>query len=537
MIQVRDVRKVFNMGRPNEFVALDGVSLAVEARKATVLKGPSGSGKTTLLSLLGCMARPTSGRIHFMEREITSLPEHFLTEIRRRSFGFIFQQFNLIRGITALENVMVPAYPTGEKYSMLRSRAMDLLELFGVAGKAASMPWPQSEAGVRSVEGLEEAEMMRPAGEKLDKLADPQEVIAKDSVLWEVIRTYRELGIHRRGIPKALGGMLEDMDPMTNLLIGEELGYDDAGLAISFGAGGMPFAYAALFPHPKLQEMARAYAEDTKGELIGCWAITEPDHGSDWVMGGADPRTGPSVRGIKKGDEYIVTGQKSAWVSNGTIATHAVLHVGLEPEQGMQGQGLAIIPLDLPGITRGKPLDKIGQRPLNQGEIYFEEVKIPKEYMVVTPEMGIMEGMGEAILAGANGGMGITFAGLAKAAYDEAFRYANERIQGGVPILQHQNIRLKLFRMFTLVEAARAATRRMALYNAAHQPPSAPHAVACKVFSTETAFQVASEAIQIFGGYGLSREYPVEKMFRDARAAMIEDGVNETLSLAAVQYL
>jgi len=138
MIEVRDVRKVFNMGKPNEFVALDGVSLAIEARKATVLKGPSGSGKTTLLSLLGCMARPTSGRIHFMEREITSLPERFLTEIRRRSFGFIFQQFNLIRGITALENVMVPAYPTGEKYSMLRSRAMDLLELFGVAGKAAS---------------------------------------------------------------------------------------------------------------------------------------------------------------------------------------------------------------------------------------------------------------------------------------------------------------------------------------------------------------------------------------------------------------
>ena len=91
--------------------------------------------------------------------------------------------------------------------------------------------------------------------------------------------------------------------------------------------------------------------------------------------------------------------------------------------------------------------------------------------------------------------------------------------------------------MFTMVEAARAATRRMALYNAVNQPPSAAHAVACKCFSTETAFQVASEAIQIFGGNGLSREYPVEKMFRDARAAMIEDGVNESLSLAAVEYL
>jgi alkylation response protein AidB-like acyl-CoA dehydrogenase len=380
-------------------------------------------------------------------------------------------------------------------------------------------------------------EVMRPAGEKLDKLADPKDVIAKGSVLWDVIRTFRELGIHRRSIPKALGGMLEDVDPMSNVLIGEEMGYADAGLTISLGAGGMPFAYAALFPNPKLQELARAYAADTKGELIGCWAITEPDHGSDWVMAGNNPKTGPSVRGVLKGDEFIVNGQKAAWVSNGTIATHAVFHVGLDPEKGMQGQGLAIIPLDLPGITKGKPLDKIGQRPLNQGEIFFEEVKIPKEYMIITPDMGIMQGMGEAILAAANGGMGITFAGLAKAAYDEAYKYANERVQGGVPIIQHQNIQLKIFKMFTLVEAARAATRRMARYNAVNMPPSGAHAVACKCFSTETAFQVASEAIQIFGGNGLSREYPIEKIFRDARAAMIEDGVNETLSLAAVQYL
>jgi len=142
LIQIREVRKVYNMGRPNELVAIDGVSLAVDAHRATVLKGPSGSGKTTLLSLLGCMARPTSGRISLMDREITSLPERFLTDIRRRSFGFIFQQFNLIKGITALENVMVPAYPTGEKYSSLKKRAAELLDLFDVGRKAsAKVEW------------------------------------------------------------------------------------------------------------------------------------------------------------------------------------------------------------------------------------------------------------------------------------------------------------------------------------------------------------------------------------------------------------
>ena len=381
------------------------------------------------------------------------------------------------------------------------------------------------------------AEVMRPAGIELDKLHDPSDVIAEDSVLWDVIKKHREIGLHKRNIPKALGGMMEDVDPMSGLLIGEEMGYADAGLAISLGASGMPFWLASMFPHPRIQEMAHAYVEDSKGELNGCWAITEPDHGSDWIMRNDDPKCGPSVRGVLKGDEYIVNGEKSSWVSNGTFATHAVFHVGLDPSKGMEGQGLALIPLDLPGISRGKPLDKIGQRPLNQGSIIFEDARIPKDYMVITPESGIMEGAGETILAGANGGMGVVFAGLAKAAFDEAFKYTRERIQGGVPIIEHQNIRLKLFKMFTMVEAARAAARRMTMYNAVNQPPSAAHAVACKCFSTETAFQVASEAIQILGGYGLTREYPIEKMFRDARASMIEDGVNETLSLAAVEYL
>jgi putative ABC transport system ATP-binding protein len=135
MIQLVNIKKVFNVGNPNEFVALEGVSLTVDSQKVTVFKGPSGSGKTTLLSLLGCMARPTSGRIMLFDREITSLPERFLTEIRRTTFGFIFQQFHLIKGITALENVMVSAYPGGEKISSLRKRAMNLLELLDLSSK------------------------------------------------------------------------------------------------------------------------------------------------------------------------------------------------------------------------------------------------------------------------------------------------------------------------------------------------------------------------------------------------------------------
>ncbi len=138
MIILKNITKVFNQGKPNEFTAVQGVSLFIESNKVTVIKGPSGSGKTTLLSLIGCMARPTSGRIHLLDREITSLPERFLTEIRQKTFGFIFQQFNLVKGITALENVIIPAYPLGEKYSSLKKRAIHLLDMLGVAAKATS---------------------------------------------------------------------------------------------------------------------------------------------------------------------------------------------------------------------------------------------------------------------------------------------------------------------------------------------------------------------------------------------------------------
>lgn len=142
MIELKQVRKVYNAGKPSEYIALHGIDLLLEPQKVTVLKGPSGSGKTTLLSLLGCMTRPTSGRIHVFGKEITSLPERFLTDVRRKTFGFIFQQFQLIKGITALENVMLPAYPSGEKRSVLKQRAENLLEILNLSHKAdAKIQW------------------------------------------------------------------------------------------------------------------------------------------------------------------------------------------------------------------------------------------------------------------------------------------------------------------------------------------------------------------------------------------------------------
>ncbi|RJP84059.1 MAG: acyl-CoA dehydrogenase [Desulfobacteraceae bacterium] len=379
--------------------------------------------------------------------------------------------------------------------------------------------------------------VMRPAGIELDRLSNPADVVKKESVLWDVFKGFREMDLHSLQIPKRLGGTADDLDPMAAIRITEQLGYADAGLTISLGVSSLPFNMAAMFPMPEMQELAKDYCADKSGKMIGCWAITEPDHGTDWSLGGSKPKCGPSVTAILKGDEYIVNGEKSEWVSNGTIATHAVLHVGLYPERGMEGQGLAIIPLDLPGISRGKPLDKMGQRPLNQGAIIFQDARIPKKFMVV-PNPDFLKATAGQGLANVNGGMSIVFAGLAKAAYDEAYRYTRKRIQGGMPIFEHKNIKLKLMQMFTQVEAARANARRMALYNLKNpMNPSVVHAVAAKCFSTETATQVASDAMQIFGGYGLAKEYPIEKIFRDARASMIEDGVNEVLAIKATEFM
>jgi alkylation response protein AidB-like acyl-CoA dehydrogenase len=231
----------------------------------------------------------------------------------------------------------------------------------------------------------------------------------------------------------------------------------------------------------------------------------------------------------------VIRGQKSAWVSNGTIATVAALFCTIEPSHGFSGGGVALVPLDLPGVSRGKPLDKLGQRALNQGEIFFDGVRIPAEYMVVG-EQGYAA-IVNRILTMANSAMGTIFVGVARAALEHAIEYAKHRIQGGRPIFEHQSVRSRLFKMFTRVEAARSLARRVTIYNNSQEEGLLHYSIASKTFSTTTAFEVASEALQIFGGNGLTRSFPIEKLLRDARASMIEDGCNEVLALVGATRL
>lgn len=168
MIVLENVRKTFNAGRPSEVSALRGVSLRIASEAVTVLVGPSGSGKTTLLTIIGCMARPTAGRVRLGEREITSLPERFLTQVRRQSFGFVFQQPNLIKGLSVVENVMLPAYPLGAPRRHLHRRALDLLDLLQLQHRSYS-----------NVEWLSGGEAQR-AGIARALINDPEIIIADE---------------------------------------------------------------------------------------------------------------------------------------------------------------------------------------------------------------------------------------------------------------------------------------------------------------------------------------------------------------------
>lgn len=142
MIELHGVRKIHNEGKANALAAVDGIDLTLQEGEAAALVGPSGSGKTTLLTLIGCLARPTEGRVFLKGENISRLPERFLAKVRRHTFGFVFQRFNLLRGLTVLENVLLPAYPTGRPLAPLKREAMALLERFDLADKAhAKTEW------------------------------------------------------------------------------------------------------------------------------------------------------------------------------------------------------------------------------------------------------------------------------------------------------------------------------------------------------------------------------------------------------------
>ncbi len=365
-------------------------------------------------------------------------------------------------------------------------------------------------------------EVLRPMGTELDEMS-ADDGIAPESPLWSALEQASGLGLNVKA-------MLE-LGPLERerilLIAAEELSRGEPGLAGMILVSQMPGLYSALAGNMEMVDYC-----DGK---LGCWGITEPDHGSDSLdpdgsIAAVDGEYGrPNCVARIEGDKIIVNGQKSAWVSGGTVAEVCALYCHYE-ENGETRPGISVIvPLDLPGVTKGKALEKLGLRALNQGEIYFDSVEVPISHLLAGPDEYV--DFVRHTLAEANVHVANMAVGIARAAYEHAHAYAHERKQGGQAIIKHQSVRYRLFHMFRKVEASRALVRRVATYNATAPEAALQGSISAKVTATQHAFEVASDAVQIFGGNGLTREYPVEKLLRDARAMLIADGCNEVLAL------
>jgi alkylation response protein AidB-like acyl-CoA dehydrogenase len=381
-------------------------------------------------------------------------------------------------------------------------------------------------------------EVMRPASKKLEQLT-PEEAIADDSPLWPFLKTAYELGYHKVIFPEEVGGM--GLTPLQQAIVMEEMGWGSNGLCIQLGAAGAAALGGLMSMNPVLlEEFTIPFCNCTDGSIRGCWAVTEPDHGSDTLGFGepffSSPEVRPSCKARRHGKEWVINGQKSAWISGAPVATHCLAHIQIDPSRGFAGIGMAIVPLDLPGCSKGKAHEMLGMRDLNQCELFFDDVRIPAHYMFLD-NADYYFPFGKQILAGFNMTVACYATGLARAAFEEAFTYCQQRVQGGSLLKEHYSIKVKVFEMFSRVEACRALTRRAVQLNGSIFPGFPEYSIAAKTMATEMAFQNAHDAISVFGASGLSKEYITEKLFRDARENLVADGTTETLRKVGGHFL
>jgi alkylation response protein AidB-like acyl-CoA dehydrogenase len=390
-------------------------------------------------------------------------------------------------------------------------------------------PLSEEESAIQQTMHRFAKDVLRPLGTELDKMTAEQ-VVAPGSPYYSLWPEFAKLGLD----PAAMASLPPEMALRIESMISEELGWGDSGLAVSIGAGSMALEVASASGNQELLDL-------TIGR-IGCWIGTKPDFGSDFQIfdmqrdwpAGVPGNTGNLWGQVGK-DEIVINGQSSAWVSNGAVAQVAIAYMsadygnGRHDEDGRPHGVAAIVPLDLPGVTRGKPLEKIGQRALPQGEIYFDNVRIPKRFAIALKDD--YDGNFASAWSHAGTHMAHIFTGVARAAFEHALQYCHERRQGGRLLIDHQLTRYRLGDMLRRIEMARATARRVHAF-ARLSPQTHPYITASgKVTATEEAMKVVHEAFQLFGGVGTTREYPIEKLFRDVRSALIEDGENYTLTM------
>jgi alkylation response protein AidB-like acyl-CoA dehydrogenase len=285
--------------------------------------------------------------------------------------------------------------------------------------------------------------------------------------------------------------------------------------------------------------------EDKEGKYHGCWAITEPEHGSDTCLAPHSRKPEEFGKGqvtaTLDGDEWVINGAKSSWVSSAPAATHALLHVFFPPDANLGRGGMCIVPLDIDGVTKGSPIDKLGYRDCPQGELVFDNVRIPEEYMLLSAGDLYPTTMG-ALVSTTSCGMNALWTGVLRAIFEEAMRYAKTRVQGGKPLIEHSSIKLQIYKIFEKLQVSKVYGRKLTehvwgkVLKGEFDVPVQQSYVA-QIIAKRYAFEAAHEALQIHGGYGLTKEFLIEKLFRDARHGIIMDYTTDVLGLAVVEEL
>jgi alkylation response protein AidB-like acyl-CoA dehydrogenase len=328
----------------------------------------------------------------------------------------------------------------------------------------------------------------------------------------ELLKELGNLGFMGILFPEEYGGA--GLGYVDFEIIIEELARVDPSIALSVAAhNGLCTSHIYKFGN---EEQKKKYVPDlASGKKIGAWALTEPSSGSD--------ASGLLTTAEKDGDSYVLNGSKN-FITHGLYGETAVVMAITDKDKGKKGISAFILEKDTPGFIVGKKENKLGMRSCETSQLTFEDCKVPAENLIGEEGMGFIQSL--QILEGGRISIASLSVGLAQGCLDESVKYANEREQFGKPLSKFQATQFKFADMQTNIEAARMLTLRAA-YMKDKGVPNKKEAAIAKLFASEIAEKAASEAVQIHGGYGFIKDYPVEKYYRDVKLLTIGEGTSE----------
>jgi len=321
-----------------------------------------------------------------------------------------------------------------------------------------------------------------------------------------------ELGLHGICFPEKYGGA--DGDYLSYILAAEEICKADAGIGVSYMAT-VSLCSWPIFAYGSEEQKQKYLVPMVEGKKVGAFALTEPNAGTDAAS--------QQTVAVDKGDHYLLNGSK-IFITNGGEAEINVVFAMTDKTKGVKGISAFILEKGMAGFSFGKKEHKMGIRSSRTQELIFQDVKVPQENLLGKEGEGVKIAM--TTLDGGRIGIAIQGVGIAQAALDHAVKYAKERVQFGKPIAANQAIAFMLADMAVKVDCARLLTYRAA-YNKEKGLPYSKEAAMAKLYASDIAMEVTTDAVQIFGGYGYSREYPVERLMRDAKIAQIFEGTTQ----------